>query len=79
MNNRTDLKKRVIPIILINNYQVVTTRNFADYRVFGNLEQTIEIFNRRDVDEIIVLDISCSKSKSLLDFNILQLMSKNTP
>tara|TARA_B100001540_G_C15635891_1_gene564331 strand:+ start:63 stop:827 length:765 start_codon:yes stop_codon:yes gene_type:complete len=78
MNNRTDLKKRVIPIILINNYQVVTTRNFADYRVFGNLEQTIEIFNRRDVDEIIVLDISCSKSKSLLDFNILQLMSKNT-
>ena len=74
----TNLKKRIIPIILINNYQVVTSRNFSDYRVFGNLEQTIEIFNRRDVDEIIVLDISCSKNDTLLDFNILKMMSKNT-
>ena len=76
--NFTDLKKRIIPIILINDYQVVTSRNFSDYRVFGNLEQTIEIFNRRDVDEIIVLDISSSKKKSLIDLNILKIMSKNT-
>ena len=32
--NFTDLKKRIIPIILINDYQVVTSRNFSDYRVF---------------------------------------------
>ena len=74
----TNLKKRIIPIILINNYQVVTSRNFSDYRVFGNLEQTIEIFNRRDVDEIIILNISSSKKKELLDLNILKMMSRNT-
>ena len=75
---KTGLKKRVIPIILIDNYQVVATRNFGDYRVLGNLEQTIEIFNRRNVDEIIILDISCSKNNSTLDNKILKMMSKNT-
>lgn len=74
----TNLKKRIIPIILINNHQVVTSRNFSDYRVFGNLEQTIEIFNRRDVDEIIMLNISSSKKKELLDLNTLKTMSRNT-
>ena len=74
----TNLKKRIIPIILINNQQVVTSRNFSDYRVFGNLEQTIEVFNIRDVDEIIVLNISSSKKDELLNLDILKSMSKNT-
>jgi imidazole glycerol-phosphate synthase subunit HisF len=75
---KTNLKKRIIPIILIDNFQVVATRNFGDNRVFGNLEQTIEIFNRREVDEIIVLDISCSKNNQTFDDKILRMMSKNT-
>ena len=60
----TNLKKRVIPIILFSNYQVVKSKEFKDYRIFGNLEQTINVFNQRNVDELIVLDIDASKKKN---------------
>ena len=62
MINKSSLKKRVIPVILIDKFQVVTSKNFSDYRTFGNIEQTIEVFNRRNVDEIIILDITSSKN-----------------
>ena len=75
---KTKLKKRIIPIILINRYEVVTSKLFSDYRNFGNLEQTVEIFNLRNVDELIVLDISASKKNIGIDENILRMMSKNT-
>ena len=39
----SNLKKRVIPIILVKDYQVVKSRNFKDFRIFGNLEQTITV------------------------------------
>ena len=63
-NFRSNLKKRIIPIILVKDYQVVKSRNFSDYRVFGNLEQTINVFNNRNVDEIVILDIDSSKKKN---------------
>jgi len=74
----TNLKQRVIPVILVHNMQVVKSRGFADYRVVGNIEQTIEVFNRRKVDEIIIFDIGASKDSSGVNLNILQLISRNT-
>ena len=63
----TNLKKRVIPIILVSNHQVVKSKEFKDYRVFGNLAQTINVFNQRNVDEIIVLDIDAQKKKLITE------------
>ena len=79
MNNslKTDLKRRVIPVILLSNYQVVKSREFGDYRTFGNLEQTITVFNYRNVDEIIVLDIDASKNKTNLNIDLLKILSAN--
>ena len=57
------LKQRIIPVILFSNFQVLKSRKFSDYRLFGGLEQTINVFNSRDVDEIIILDIDSSKKK----------------
>lgn len=74
----TNLKKRVIPIILFSNYQVVKSKEFKDYRIFGNLEQTINVFNQRNVDELIVLDIDASKKKTKINLDILKILSKNT-
>jgi imidazole glycerol-phosphate synthase subunit HisF len=73
----TNLKKRVIPIILVKDYQVVKSRQFKDYRTFGNLEQTINVFNNRNVDEIIILDIDASKKNKKVDLEILSILSKN--
>ena len=74
---KTNLKKRIIPIILVKDHQVVKSRNFYDYRVFGNLEQTINVFNNRNVDEIIILDIDSSKKKTGVNIEILNILSKN--
>lgn len=78
MTIKTKLRKRIIPIILVDRYQVVTSKSFSDYRNFGNLEQTVEIFNLRNVDELVVLDISSSNNNLGIDENILRIMSKNT-
>ncbi len=76
-NYDSNLKKRIIPIILVKDYQVVKSRNFKDFRTFGNLEQTINVFNNRNVDEIIILDIDASKKNLEINLEILSILSKN--
>ena len=78
MNNITGLKKRIIPSILVNNYQAIKSRQFSDYRVFGNLTQVVELFSRRKVDELVILDIESSKKKLPIDRRILKLMTANS-
>jgi len=72
------LKQRIIPVILFSNFQVLKSRNFSDYRLFGGLEQTINVFNSRDVDEIIILDIDSSKKKLGVNLEVLKIISKNS-
>ena len=74
----TSLCKRIIPVILFYNYQIVKSRHFDDYRTFGNLEQTITVFNKRRVDELVILDIGASKHNYEVNVDILSVLSKNS-
>jgi cyclase len=74
----SNLKKRIIPSILVNNYQVVKSKCFKDHRIFGNLIQTVELFCMRKVDELVILDIDTSKKKLPIDSRILNLMTSNS-
>lgn len=76
--NITNLKKRIIPSILVNNYHVVKSRLFQDHRIFGNLIQTVELFCKRKVDELVILDIDSSKKNLPIDDRILNLMTSNS-
>lgn len=78
MKNITGLKKRIIPNILVSNYQAVKSRNFSDYRTFGNLTQVVELFSRRKVDELVILDIESSKRNLPIDRRVLKLMTANS-
>jgi len=78
MERKTNLKNRIIPSILVNNYQVIKSKQFSDYRTFGNLTQAVELFSRRFVDELIILDIESSKKKLPIDSRILKLMTSNS-
>tara|TARA_B100000315_G_C14464185_1_gene535168 strand:+ start:201 stop:932 length:732 start_codon:yes stop_codon:yes gene_type:complete len=62
--------------MLVSNYQIVKSRNFSDYRVVGNFQQTIGVFNIRNVDEIIILDIDSSKKSSGINLEVLKFLSK---
>jgi cyclase len=75
MSPKTNLKKRIIPSILVENYQAIKSKQFANYRIVGNLTQVVELFYRRKVDELVILDIESSKKKISLDSRILSLMT----
>lgn len=66
------LKKRLIPIILLQNGQIVKSIGFSKYQIIGNPKIAIQFFNAWAVDEIIFLDISERKEyKQLMrsDYN----------
>lgn len=52
------LKTRVIPVVLWHNGDCVQTVKFQrPFRRFGALMDTIQVYERRNVDELILLDI----------------------
>ena len=56
MNNY--LKKRLIPVILIKEGNVVQSIKFSEYKIIGKPVETISRLNKFGSDEIILLDIS---------------------
>ncbi len=51
---------RVIPVLLIHDGGLVKSVQFKNYRYVGDPINTVKIFNEKEVDEIIVLDISAT-------------------
>lgn len=54
------LKTRVIPVLLLRDVNLVKGPGFDSWRAVGAPLQAVKIFNRRDVDELILLDISAT-------------------
>lgn len=51
------LKNRVIPSLLLNDGGLVKTRQFKDPVYIGDPINAIRIFNEKEVDELVLLDI----------------------
>ena len=56
------LKHRVIPSLLIRNGGLVKTIKFQNAKYVGDPINAIRIFNEKEVDELLVLDISATKA-----------------
>ena len=55
------LKNRIIPFLLIDkNTDTIKTINFSNRNYIGDILNNIRIFNEKEVDEIVVLDIDIS-------------------
>lgn len=52
------LKPRLIPVLLLQNGQLVKSVGFKEYQIIGNPKIAIKFFNAWAVDEIVFLDIS---------------------
>lgn len=63
---------RIIPCLLIDKKALYKTVNFKNPRYLGDPINTIRLFNGKEVDEIVVLDISASKEKRKPDFNFIK-------
>jgi len=51
------LIKRIIPCLLLSNRGLVKTTKFSNPKYIGDPINAIRIFNEKEVDELIVLDI----------------------
>jgi cyclase len=65
------LKHRVIPCLLLQNGGLVKTRCFANPVYVGDPINAIRIFNEKEVDELIVLDIQASRRNAEPDFDLI--------
>ena len=65
------LKHRVIPCVLLKDWQLVKSIGFQSYRTIGHPTSTARIYNTRDVDELIVLDINASLKDEDINIEII--------
>ncbi len=57
------LRPRVIPCLLVSNNGLVKTRRFSHPAYVGDPNNAIRIFNEKEVDELIVLDIDAGNNR----------------
>ena len=54
------IKSRIIPVLLFDEHGCVKGRQFSAGRRIGSMHDRLRLLERRDIDEIILLDISAS-------------------
>lgn len=54
---------RVIPVLLIQNSGLVKSIRFKKHQYVGDPINAVKIFNEKEVDEIVILDISASRER----------------
>jgi cyclase len=65
------LKHRVIPCVLLKDWQLVKSIGFESFRTIGHPTSTARIYNARNVDELIVLDIDASLEEDEINIEII--------
>ena len=61
-------RPRIIPVLLIDDRDMVKTVRFKDPTYLGDPINAVKIFNRKEVDELSILDISATKRGREPDF-----------
>jgi imidazole glycerol-phosphate synthase subunit HisF len=61
-----------MPCLLVKDRRLVKTINFEDPKYVGDPINAVKIFNDKEVDELVVLDINASKVNSTIDFELLK-------
>ena len=69
------LRTRVIPCLLLKNNGLVKTIKFKNPSYVGDPINAVKIFNDKEVDELVFLDISASTEKKGPNFKLLSEIS----
>lgn len=71
------LRPRLIPCLLLRERGLVKTIKFSDEKYVGDPLNAVRIFNEKEADELIVLDIDATKQGKRPDFELIgQLASE---
>ncbi len=63
---------RVIPVLLLQNGGLVKTIKFKKPNYIGDPINAVKIFNEKEVDELVFLDIEASKLNKEPDYNKIE-------
>lgn len=66
------LRPRIIPVLSIQDGDLVKTIQFENPRYIGDPINTVKIFNDKGADELCILDITASKEKKIPNFRLLE-------
>jgi imidazole glycerol-phosphate synthase subunit HisF len=66
------LRPRIIPCLLVKNGALVKTVKFSSPRYVGDPINAVRIFNEKEVDELVVLDIDASAQERDPDFGMIR-------
>ncbi len=70
------LTPRVIPCLLIRNKGLVKTVEFSDGKYVGDPLNAVKIFNEKEVDELMVLDIDATKNNNEPDYRLIENIAR---
>jgi cyclase len=66
------LRSRIIPCLLVHKKGLVKTVNFKDPKYVGDPINAVKIFNEKEVDELMVLDIDASVEGRDPNFDLIK-------
>jgi cyclase len=66
------LRPRIIPCLLLRNGGLVKTRRFAEDKYVGDPINAVRIFNEKEADELIVLDIDATAQNREPDYKMIE-------
>ena len=70
------LRPRIIPCLLISNGDLYKTVKFNERIYIGDPLNTVKIFNEKEADELIILDIDATKKNQEPDFDLISTLAK---
>ena len=70
------LKVRIIPCLLFSGRTIVKSVEFKDWRMVGDPTTCARVFNERNADELIFLDIIASRENKKPNFKVIEDIAK---
>ena len=69
------LKTRVMPCLLLRNGALVKTVKFEKFNYIGDPINAVRIYNDKEVDELVFLDISATPERRKPDFKLISAIA----
>ncbi len=66
------LRPRIIPCLLVRNKGLVKTVRFKEGKYVGDPINAVKIYNEKEVDELVVLDIDATRNATSPDYRLIQ-------
>ncbi len=69
------LRPRIIPCLLIKDNGLVKSMQFKNHKYIGDPINTVKIFNEKEVDEIIIIDIDATTQNREPDYKLIESLA----